>query len=233
QQYQGGHPRWLRPRYPAAACRSGAQHGLDLHYKIVYGRGIRGTLRSNGHVPSWTCEHKKIRLTASWLSMGRSHWDWMRIAAMTPWKTLMVQIICLLLGLSIVRCGGGGGGEGGGGDRVSDGGTPAVTTAVTIQGVVNDGTPTSPIAQALCRFVEQPNGQQGVSAVADTAGNFTLQISPQEQGVIECQHPILSTLALTTFVSTIGEAAGTIMTEEISPASNVITDIILASNTSD
>jgi hypothetical protein len=152
------------------------------------------------------------------------------MTAMTPCKTLMVKIICLLLGLSIVRCGGGGGG---GGDRASDGGTPAVTTAVTIQGVVTDGTPTSPIAQALCRFVEQPNGQQGISAVADTAGNFTLQIPPQEQGVIECQHPILSTLALTTFVSTMGEAAGTTVTEEISPASNVITDIILASNASD
>src|SRR5216683_6885640 len=141
---------------------------------------------------------------------------------MTPWKTLMVKIICLLLGLSMVRCGGGGGS---GGDRASDGGTPAVTTAVTIQGVVTDGTPTSPIAQALCRFVEQPNGQQGVvSAVADTAGNFTLQIPPQEQGVIACQHPTLPTLALTTFVSTMGEAAGTTVAEEISPASNVITD---------
>ncbi len=150
---------------------------------------------------------------------------------MTPWKTLMVKIICLLLGLSMVRCGGGGGS---GGDRASDGGTPAVTTAVTIQGVVTDGTPTSPIAQALCRFVEQPNGQQGVvSAVADTAGNFTLHIPPQEQGFIECQHPTLPTLALTTFVSTIGEAAGTTVAEEISPASNVIADIILASNASD
>jgi len=109
-----------------------------------------------------------------------------------------------------------------------------VTTAVTIQGVVTDGTPTSPIAQALCRFVEQPNGQQGVvSAVADTAGNFTLQIPPQEQGVIACQHPTLPTLALTTFVSTMGEAAGTTMAEEISPASNVITDIILASHAAD
>src|SRR5262249_9103169 len=85
-----------------------------------------------------------------------------------------------------------------------------------------------------CRFVEQPNGQQGVvSAVADTTGNFTLHIPPQEQGVIECQHPTLATLALTTFVSTMGEAAGTTVTEEISPASNVITDIILASNAAD
>src|SRR5262249_13990829 len=88
------------------------------------------------------------------------------MTAMTPCKTLMVKIICLLLGLSIVRCGGGGGSGGGGGERASDGGTPAVTTAVTttvtIQGVVTDGTPTSPIARALCRFVEQPNGQQGV-----------------------------------------------------------------------
>src|SRR2546422_3676042 len=150
------------------------------------------------------------------------------MTAMTPWKTLLVQIICLLLGLSIVRCGGGGG------DGASDGGTSAVTTAVTIQGVVTDGTPTSPIAQALCRFVQQPNGQQGVvSAVADTAGNFTLHIPPQEQGLIECQHPTLSTLALTTFVSTMGEAAGTTVTEEISPASNVIADIILTSNTAD
>src|SRR6266852_8986070 len=167
--------------------------------------------------------------------MGRSLWNGMRMDSgmtiMTPWKTLMVKIICLLLGLSMVRCGGGGGS---GGDRASDGGTPAVPTAVTIQGVVTDGTPTSPIAQALCRFVEQPNGQQGVvSAVADTAGNFTLHIPPQEQGVIECQHPTLPTLALTTFVSTIGEAAGTTMAEEISPASNVIADIILASNAAD
>src|SRR5206468_9487087 len=150
------------------------------------------------------------------------------MTAMTPWKTLLVKIMCLLLGLSIVRCGGGGG------DGASDGGTSAVTTAVIIQGVVTDGTPTSPIAQALCRFVQQPNGQQVVvSAVADTAGNFTLHIPPQEQGLIECQHPTLSTLALSAFVSTMGAAAGTTMTEEVSPASNVITDIILASNTSD
>ena len=150
---------------------------------------------------------------------------------MTPWKTLMVKISCLLLGLSIVRCGGSGGG---GDDRASDVVTPPVTTAVTIRGVVHDGTPTSPIAQAHCRFAEQPNGQQGVvSAVADTAGKFTLQIPPQEQGFIECQHPTLSTLALTTFVSTKGEAAGTMVTEAISPASNVISDIILASHASD
>src|SRR5262249_36466461 len=177
-------------------------------------------------------------------SMGRSHWDRMRMdsgmTTMTPCKLLMVKIICLLLGLSMVmvRCGGGGGGGGesasdGSTPAVQDGGTPAVPTAVTIQGIVTDGTPTSPIAQALCRFMEQPNGQQGVNAIADTAGNFTLQILPQEQGLIECQHPTLATLTLSTFVSTVGAAAGTIMTEEVSPASNVITDIILASNTSD
>jgi hypothetical protein len=74
--------------------------------------------------------------------------------------------MCLLLGLSMVRCGDGGG------ERASDGGTPAVTPTVAIQGVVNDGTPTSPIAQALCRFVEQPHGQQDVvTTVADAADN--------------------------------------------------------------
>src|SRR5262245_41197758 len=169
--------------------------------------------------------------------MGRSLWGWMRrdseMTAMTSWKKLTVPMLCLLLGLSmvIVRCGGGGGG---GGESASDGGPPAAPTAVTIQGIVSDGTPTSPIAQARCRFVAQPDGQESeVSTVADTAGNFTLQIQPEEQGLIECQHPTLATLALSAFVSTIGVAAGTTMTEVVSPASNVITDIILASNTSD
>src|SRR5215475_299248 len=103
--------------------------------------------------------------------MGRSLWGWMRrdseMTAMTSWKTLMVPIIGLLLGLSMVmvRCGGGGGGGGesasdGSTPAVQDGGTPAVPTAVTIQGLVTDGTPTSPIAQALCRFMAQP-GQEG------------------------------------------------------------------------
>src|SRR5215470_11654616 len=142
------------------------------------------------------------------------------MTAMTSWKKLMVPMICLLLGLSMVmvRCGGGGG------ENASDGSPPAAPTAVTIQGIVSDGTPTSPIAQARCRFVAQPDGQQGgASAVADTAGNFTLQISPEEQGLIECQHPTLATLALSAFVSTIGVVAGTTMTVEVSPASNVIT----------
>src|SRR5919202_984398 len=126
--------------------------------------------------------------------MGRSLWGRMRgesgMTAVTSWQILMVRIVCLLLGLSMVRCGGGGGG---GGDRASDGGTPSVAPAVTIQGVVTDGTPTSPIAQALCRFVAQPSGQQGgASVVADTAGNFKLQIPPQAQGFIECQHPTLA-----------------------------------------
>ena len=153
------------------------------------------------------------------------------MTALTFWKTLMMQIMCLLLGLSMATCGG----DGGGGDEnASAGSPPAAATAVTIQGVVDDGTPTSPIAQARCRFVAQSDGQQGgASAIADTAGNFTLQIPPQKQGLIECQHPILATLTLRTFVSTAGAAAGTTMTEEVSPTSNVIADIIRASNTPD
>src|SRR4030095_3850503 len=146
--------------------------------------------------------------------MRRSLWGWLRrdseMTALTFWKTLMVQIIGLLLGLSLATCGG----DGGGGDEsASAGGTPAAETAVTIYGGGDDGTPTSPIAQARCRFVAQSDGQQGgASAITDTAGNFTLQIPPQEQGLIECQHPILATLTLSTFVSTAGAAAGTTMT---------------------
>ena len=140
-------------------------------------------------------------------------------------------IMCFLLGLSMATLWGR---WGWGEDRASGGGPPAVETAVTIQGVVDDGTPTSPIAQARCRFVAQSDGQQGgASAIADTAGHFTLHIPPQTQGWIECQHPMLATLTLRTFVSTEGAAAGTTMTAEVSPASNVIADIIRASHTPD
>src|SRR5262245_57730957 len=153
--------------------------------------------------------------------MRRALWGRVRrargMSTRTLWKTWMGPPPGLLFGLTMATCGG----DGGGGDSCRRGaGSPAAEAAGIIDGVVVDGTPRSPIAQAHCRFVAQSDGQQGgVSALADTAGHFTLPIPPQAQGWIECQHPLLATLTLRTFVSTEGAAAGTTMTVEVSPAS--------------
>jgi hypothetical protein len=106
---------------------------------------------------------------------------------------------------------------------------PASSSAVTITGKVDDGTLTSPVGNATCRFVDS-NGTQGAQATTDSSGVFHLAVAPGLQGFISCTPPGMQHLALSTFVSTVGEAAGATIPArgfvEVSPRATVIASLV-------
>jgi hypothetical protein len=103
-------------------------------------------------------------------------------------------------------------------------------TFVTIQGQVDDGLASSPIARAACQFVRR-NGQLLDASTADANGVFQLQVPPGSQGFIGCHPPAFPNLLLTAFVSTVGAVAGQILPaqgfEEVSPRTTVVAGIIV------
>lgn len=126
-----------------------------------------------------------------------------------------------LLVLTLWSCGGG-----------SDNGAgqpPANPNAVTVAGKVDDGTLTSPLVNATCRFVDS-NGTQGAQATTDGSGVFRLSVPPGLQGFISCTPPGKLHLALSTYVSTVGKVPGETIPargfEEISPRTTVIATLI-------
>ena len=101
-----------------------------------------------------------------------------------------------------------------GGDSDNGAGQPpASSSAVTIAGKVDDGTLTSPLVNATCRFVDS-NGTQGAQATTDGSGVFRLSVLPGLQGFISCTPPGKLHLALSTFVSTVGKVAGETIQQE-------------------
>src|SRR2546422_5763750 len=113
-----------------------------------------------------------------------------------------------------------------GGDSDNGAGQPpASSSAVTIAGKVDDGTPTSPVGNATCRFVDS-NGTQGAQATTDSSGVFHLAVAPGLQGFISCTPPGMLHLALSTFVSTVGKSVGETIPargfEAVSPPTTVI-----------
>jgi hypothetical protein len=100
---------------------------------------------------------------------------------------------------------------------------------VTVQGRVDDGTATSPIANARCRFVEL-HGSQLAATIADANGAFRFDVLPNKQGFIECTPPELPNLVLSAFMSTMGAAAGETLPkegpEEVSPRTTVVVNIM-------
>jgi hypothetical protein len=91
--------------------------------------------------------------------------------------------------------------------------------AITLEGQVDDGTPTSPIANALCRFVTQNNTLLGTKT-ADTQGRYSFDVEPDFVGSIICTPPNLSALELSTFVNTMGQNSP--LTENVTPATTMI-----------
>lgn len=112
----------------------------------------------------------------------------------------------------------------------NDNGNGNNETLVTVQGKVDDGTVTSPLANAPCRFV-QPDGAQLTTTTSDSNGAFNLAVPPEVQGFVECTPAGLPNLRLATFVSTVGILAGSIIPdnglEEVSPRTTVIANIIV------
>ena len=117
-----------------------------------------------------------------------------------------------------------------GGDSDNGAGQPpASSSAVTIAGKVDDGTLTSPVGNATCRFVDS-NGTQGAQATTDGSGVFHLAVAPGLQGFISCTPPGMQRLALSTFVSTVGKVVGETIPArgfvEVSPRTTVMATLI-------
>jgi hypothetical protein len=87
------------------------------------------------------------------------------------------------------------------------------------------------LSLALCRFTTQGTQQQLASGTADRTGGFELNIPLDQQGLISCHPPTMPHLELSAFVSTVGQlAGGHLSNEEVTPASAVIVDVILANS---
>ena len=120
--------------------------------------------------------------------------------------------IPLFVSLTISGCGSGG----------SD---PPPVTTVTIEGTVDDGTPTSPLANATCRFVTR-GGEDLASAQTDTSGFYSLQVTSGVIGFMECTPSSLPDVRLITFVSTSNQVGDAILQEDVSPATTVIAMVV-------
>lgn len=131
------------------------------------------------------------------------------------WLAISLAIASLFF---LVTCGGGGGG----GSR----NTPSPEDNVTITGVMDDGSGTAPISDAVCRFLDDAGTEQH-SDVTDANGAYRLVVSPDMQGSIICNPRSSANLTLSTFSSTRNFAAGSAMDREnVTPATTVVADII-------
>lgn len=141
----------------------------------------------------------------------------------SPIMTMLHGSLVLLLGLA--GCGGG---------SSSGGGTtpPASTAQVRIEGVVDDGLANSPLANAPCQFVDL-NGREQATTTANASGQYSLPVTVGLTGVVAC-HPVgLTTLQLTTLVSTVGQSAGAVLREAVTPTTTLVTDLVRQAKPSD
>src|SRR5206468_3334785 len=116
------------------------------------------------------------------------------------------------------------------------GGGDATQRLVTLQGRVDDGLGTSPIAHAQCRFTTL-KGDQIATATANSNGVFHFDTLLDSTGWLVCTPGGFPNLALTTFVSTVGGVPGGILPahglEEVSPRTTVIAEILAQTAPSD
>lgn len=92
---------------------------------------------------------------------------------------------------------------------------------VTVQGRASSGGELDvPLSHALCRF-------PGMSAVTNRHGDYEMQIPVNTQGFLVCYVPDLPRLTLTAYVNTDGLRAGATVTENVTPASTVIAEVLL------
>ena len=140
-------------------------------------------------------------------------------------KSVKYFLTCsALLALALSGCSGGGDDD--------DGGGGGGTNQVTISGVVDDGTATSPIPGANCQLLDQANVSR-TSADADANGVYELQAPTEFVGYIACTHPNFPNLILTAFISTVGQAAGAALVQDLTPESSMVHRIITRTNPSD
>ena len=138
-----------------------------------------------------------------------------RIFSHMSQNKMMVSFLGLALIFAMAGCGGGGERE-----------PPKPINNVTVIGKVDDGTPNSPISDAVC-FYDDLTGEWLAQTTADENGNYRIEIPPGKEGFIRC-HPLeLPRLTLSTFISTDGRAAGDVINDEdVTPATTVVADII-------
>ncbi len=108
----------------------------------------------------------------------------------------------------------------------SNDGTLVERSTVAIRGVVDDGTPTSPVANARCRVLDL-EGRVLHSATANADGEFVLLADPGVRGFIACAPPNQAALELRTFLSTVGLAEGGDLTGQlVLPSSTVVARLV-------
>ncbi|WP_143308264.1 choice-of-anchor D domain-containing protein, partial [Candidatus Entotheonella palauensis] len=138
----------------------------------------------------------------------------------------------LVLCTSLAGCGGGGGGGNGPGDTPSP--PPPIVPAgptTLVTGRAHAGTPARPLGRAPCRFVAMQGGQPLSAATTNRVGLFELHIPLDEQGFILCHPANIPSLALSAFLSTVGQTeGGRLSNEDVTPASAVIADVIRAND---
>lgn len=97
---------------------------------------------------------------------------------------------------------------------------------VQVTGLVDDGSATSPIGNAMCRFVGLDNTEL-TTFTADANGVYRFEVQPDTQGFVECSPSSVPNLVLRTFISTTGMEAGTVLTgQDILPNSTVISELL-------
>ena len=101
-----------------------------------------------------------------------------------------------------------------------------------VEGDSDDGTETSPIAFAQCRYVTLEDGERGavddavIAAVtADENGHFFFPLDPVPQGFVECNPPEFPALVTTHFVRK-GVISERITQQKVDPASTVINNTL-------
>ncbi|MEE4302408.1 MAG: hypothetical protein V2J24_23415 [Pseudomonadales bacterium] len=122
---------------------------------------------------------------------------------------------CLLVAL-LAACGGGKDGE------------FVTRTGIVITGVVDDGTPSSPVAGGICRLADL-SGAVLDSSPTDADGAYLLLLEPDRQAFVVCSGPGQSALALRTFVSTAGlPQGGELSGQDVLPATTMLARIVAA-----
>lgn len=135
------------------------------------------------------------------------------------WLATLLAIASLFV---FATCGGGGGRN-----------TPPPEDNVTIAGVTDDGSGNAPIPNAVCSFLDSEGAEQH-SDVTDADGAYRLVVPPELRGHIICSPRSAPNLTLSTFSSTIGSVAGdAISSENVTPATTVVADIIHQENSAD
>lgn len=130
-------------------------------------------------------------------------------------RSLGTAILVAIVAVVGVGCGGGG-----------NDGTLVERSTVAIRGVVDDGTPTSPVANARCRVIDL-DGQVLHTATANEQGEFVLLADPGLRGFIGCAPANQTALELRAFLSTVGlPEGGDLAGQVVLPSSTVVARLV-------